>query len=168
MKTILLATAAMLATVAGCGDEEPTTMADDGAAQLSLGDLDGRAFESVRVDGRRLVADTRVRLGFDGDELRADAGCNHLFGRLALDGAVLTASDMGGTEMGCPDGLHDQDAWLSSFLSDGPEATLDDDTLTLVRDGVVIELVELDVPDRPDGSGDEPTSDDGGDVVGSG
>ena len=113
MKIILLATAALLAvTLAGCGDEDPTTMANDEPAGLSLDDLDGRAFASVRVDGHQLVNDTQIRLGFAGDEVRADAGCNHLFGTMALDGGTLTASNIGGTEMGCPDGLNDQDAWL--------------------------------------------------------
>lgn len=169
MKTILLATAALLAVaLAGCGDEEPTTMANDETAGLSVDDLDGRAFSSVRVDGHQLVGDTRIRLGFVGDEVQAEAGCNHLFGTLAVDGDTLTASNMGGTEMGCPDGLHDQDVWLSEFLSAGPEVVLDGDTLTLTKDGVAIEMVEQDVPDPGDGDGDEPTSNDGGSVVGSG
>lgn len=168
MKTIWLAAAALLAvTLTGCGDEDPTTMADDDAAQLSLDDLSGRAFASVRVDGHQLVGDTQIRLGFDGDELRANAGCNHLFGTLVLDGDVLSASNLGGTEMGCPDGLNDQDAWLSSFLAAGPEVALDGDTLTLTKDDVVIELVEQDVPDQPKGDPDEPTSNDDS-VVGSG
>ncbi len=169
MKIILLATAALLAvTLSGCGDEEPTTMANDEAAGLSLDDLDGRAFASVRVDGRQLVDGTQIRLGFDGDAVQADAGCNHLFGTLAVEGDTLTASNMGGTEMGCPDGLQDQDAWLSEFLSAGAEVVLDGDTLTLAKDGVVVELVEQEVPEVPSGDGDEPTSNDGGSVVGSG
>ncbi len=169
MKTILLATAALLAvTLAGCGDEDPTTMANDEPAGLSAKDLDGRAFASVRVDGHQLVKDTQIRLGFAGDEVQADAGCNHLFGTMALDGGTLAASNIGGTEMGCPDGLNDQDAWLSEFLSAGPEVVLDGDTLTLTKDDVVIELVEQDVPDVDEGDGDEPTSNDGDSVVGSG
>jgi heat shock protein HslJ len=170
MRTIWLAAAAILAvTLAGCGDEDPTTMADDdAAAQLSLDDLSGRAFASVRVDGHQLVGDSQIRLGFDGDELRAHAGCNHLFGTLALDGDILSASNLGGTEMGCPDGLNDQDAWLSSFLAAGPAVALEGETLTLTKDGVVIELVEQEVPDQPKGDPDEPTSNDDGSVVGSG
>lgn len=169
MKTILLAAAALLTvTLVGCGDEDPTPMANDEPAALSIDDLDGRVFSSVRVDGHQLVGDTRIRIGFDGDELSADAGCNHLFGTLAVEGGTVTASNMGGTEMGCPDGLNEQDAWLSGFLAAGPEAVLDGDTLTLTKDDVVIELVEQDVPDPPKGGGDEPTSDDGGSVVGSG
>lgn len=169
MRTTLLAAAALLAvTLTGCGDEDPTTMADDEPAQLSLDDLSGRAFASVRVDGRQLVGDSQIRLGFDGDELQANAGCNHLFGTLALDGDTLRASNLGGTEMGCPDGLNDQDAWLSDFLSAGPEVLLDGETLTLTGDGVVIELVEQEVPDLPKGDPDEPVSNDDGSVVGSG
>ena len=169
MKMTMLATAALLAvTLAGCGDEDPTTMADDAPAELSRDDLDGRAFSSVRVDGHQLVGDTQIRLAFVGDEVRADAGCNHLFGTWAVDGGALTASDMGGTEMGCPDGLNDQDAWLTEFLSAGPDVVLDGDTLTLSKDGVVVELVEQDLPDQTGGGGDEPTSNDDGSVVGSG
>lgn len=169
MKMTMLATAALLAvTLAGCGDEDPTTMADDAPSELSRDDLDGRAFSSVRVDGRQLVGDTQIRLGFVGEEVRADAGCNHLFGTWTVDGGALTASDMGGTEMGCPDGLADQDAWLTEFLSAGPDVVLDGDTLTLTKDGVVVELVEQDVPDQTGGGGDEPTSNDDGSVVGSG
>ena len=171
MRTILLAAAALLAvTVAGCGDEDPTTMADDDApASLSLDDLDGRAFASVRVDGHSLVEGTRVRLGFAGEEVRADAGCNHLFGTLAVDGGAIVASAMGGTEMGCPDGLHEQDVWLTEFLTAGPQAVLDGDRLTLTRGDVVLEMVERVEEDAPvtDGRGDQPTSD-GGSVVGSG
>lgn len=172
MKTILLATAALLAvTLAGCGDEDPTTMANDepaGLSGLSAKDLDGRAFSSVRVDGHQLVKGTQIRLGFAGDEVQADAGCNHLFGTMALDGGTLAASNIGGTEMGCPDGLNDQDVWLSEFLSAGPEVVLEGDTLTLTKDDVVIELVEQDVPDADEGDGDESTSNEGDSVVGSG
>lgn len=169
MKTLLLATAALLAvTLAGCGDEEPTTMASDDAAGLSLDAFDGRTFSSVRLDGRKLVDGTQIRLGFDGDALKADAGCNHLFGTLTVDGDTLTASGVGGTEMGCPERLHQQDTWLAEFLTAGVDAVLDGDTLTLTRDNVVVELVEVDTPDLPAGDGDEQTSNDGGSVVGSG
>ncbi len=169
MKIILLATAALLAvTLAGCGDEDPTTMANDDPTGLSAKDLNGRAFASVRVDGRQLVNGTQVRINFADDEVRANAGCNHLFGTMALSGDTLTASNVGGTEMGCPDGLNDQDVWLSEFLSAGPAVVLDGDTLTLTKDGVVIELVEQDVPAGDGGGDEEPTSNDGDSVVGSG
>lgn len=171
MKTILLALAAVMAmTLSSCGDDEnPSPSAEDeSTAALSLDELDGRAFASVQVDGRRLVKGTQIRLGFDGDALSAQAGCNHLFGTVAVDGDTLTVSNMGGTEMGCPDGRHDQDAWLTDFLGAGPTATLAGGTLTLTGGGVVMELVEQDVPDSPVGDGDDPTSDDGGSVVGSG
>jgi heat shock protein HslJ len=169
MRTNLLAAVALVAVaLAGCGDEDPTTTANDEPAGLSAKDLDGRAFASVRVDGHQLVKDTQIRLWFARDEVQAHAGCNHLFGTMALDGGILAASNIGGTEMGCPDGLNDQDVWLSELLSAGPEVVLDGDTLTLTKDDVVIELVEQDVPDVAEGDGDEPTSNDGDSVVGSG
>ena len=170
MKIILLATAALLAvTLAGCGDEDPTTMANDDPAGLSPDDLNGRAFASVRVDGRQLVNGTQVRLGFADDEVRANAGCNHLFGTIALDGDTLTASNIGGTEMGCPDGLNDQDVWLSEFLSAGPDSR-PRRRHAHPHQGRRRHRAGRAGRARPaDGGGDEePTSNDGGSVVGSG
>lgn len=163
VKTILPALAAVLAiSLSACGDDDPTQTASDDQAGVSLDDLDGRAFASVRVDGHRLVDGTQVRLGFDGSDLSADAGCNHLFGTAAVADDILTVSDMGGTEMGCPDGLNDQDAWLVEFLGAGATLALTDDVLTLTGGGVVMELAEQDVPDEDGGDDpDRPTSDDG-------
>ncbi len=163
VKTILSALSVVLAlAVSACGDDDAPATATDDRAALSLDDLDGRVFASARVEGRRLVDGTRVRLGFDGDELSADAGCNHLFGSAALEGDTLVVSGMGGTEMGCPQVLHDQDAWLTGFLDAGATVTLTDDLLTLTGGNVVVELEEQDVPD-PSGGGDpdEPVSNDG-------
>lgn len=160
VKTILLVTTALLAvTLTACGgdDDASITARDDRAAALSSDDLDGRTFASVRVDGHRLVDETRILLGFAGEDISARAGCNHLFGTVALDGDRLDVGTMGGTEMGCPDGLNDQDAWLSEFLTAGPDITLDGDTLTLTGGDVVIELVEQEVPEAPTGNPDEPT-----------
>ncbi|WP_158282966.1 META domain-containing protein [Nocardioides silvaticus] len=171
VKTILTALAAVLAlSLQACGDEEPTPTATDDEAGLSLDDLDGRVFASVRVEGRQLVDGTRVRLAFEGTDVSADAGCNHLFGTAAADGDTLSVTDMGSTEMGCPDGRNDQDAWLTTFLGAGTTAALSEGMLTLTGGGVTLELEEQDGPeeDRPDQDGedpDQPTSDDGA-VVG--
>lgn len=171
MKTILLATAALLTavTLAACGDEDPAPTADDETSALSLDDLDGRVFASVRVDGHDLVRATTVRLGFAGSELSADAGCNHLFGTVGVDADALVVSDMGSTEMGCAAELMEQDAWLTEFLTAGPSAELAADTLTLTGGDVVIELVEQPAPTAPTGDPDEPTADsfEGDDAEGS-
>ena len=159
VKAILLAMTAVLALfLSACGDDDSTPTATDDAAGVSLDDLDGRVFASVRVDGHQLIDDTRIRLGFAGNELSAEAGCNHLFGTAAIDGDTLTVSNVGGTEMGCPDGRGDQDIWLTEFLDAGATLALDDGTLTLTGGDVVIELEEQDVPDQQTGDPDEPTS----------
>lgn len=168
MKTILLVTAALLAAVSlsSCGDDSSAPDGRDAPAALSLDELDGRAFTSVRVDGHRLVKDTRIQLGFDGADVSANAGCNHLFGTAAVDGDVLVVSSMGGTEMGCPDGLNDQDAWLTEFLGAGPTAVLAGDTLTLTGGDVVIELAEQQTSSpAPTGDPDQPTADSSEGVV---
>jgi heat shock protein HslJ len=153
VKTILLATAALLAaaTLSSCGDEQPGAAAPDTPAALSLDDLDGRLFASVRVDGHTLVPDSHVRLGFTGSDLSAEAGCNHLFGKVTIEDDTLVVSNMGGTEMGCPEERMAQDAWLIEFLTAGPAVTLADETLTLSGGDVVIELAEEDPPAAPTG-----------------
>ncbi len=160
VKTILLATATLLAlTLSGCGDDDSTPTAHDEPSALSLDDLDGRAFASDRVDGHRLVADTQILLTFTGSDISAYAGCNHLLGKAAVDGATLTAGNLAGTEIGCPKGLSDQDVWLSGFLASGARADLDGSTLTLTDGGVTISLVEQDVADPPTGGDpDEPVA----------
>lgn len=159
VKAILLALSAALAlSLSACGDDDSTPSATDDPAVLSLEALDGRVFASVRVEGHRLIDGTGIRLGFSGAELSAEAGCNHLFGTAALDGNTLTVTEMGGTEMGCPDGRNDQDAWLMGFLGAGATAVLAGGTLTLTGNDVVIELEEQDVPDRSGGDPDQPTS----------
>lgn len=162
VKILLPALAAVLAmTFSACGDEDPSTASDDQpTAALSLDDLDGRVFASVRVDGHRLVEDTEIRLGFEDDRVSAHAGCNHLTGVAALDQDTLNVTNLAGTEMGCPDGRNDQDTWLGTFLGAGPTVDLADKTLTLSGGDVVIELVEQEVPDPPAGDPDQPTSND--------
>lgn len=165
VKAILAGFAALaLLLLAACGDDdEGTTAADDTGGpggSVTLEDLDGSRFASVRVEGHRLRDGTRVVLGFDGDRLSANAGCNHLFGTASLAGGTLTVSAMGGTEMGCPGGGNEQDAWLVDLLGQGVSATLADGVLTLTAGQVVIELAEEDVPEAPeDGDPDQPTSD---------
>lgn len=167
MKTFLLATAAVLAvTLSACGDNDSgLTAEDDQSAALSLADLDGRAFGSVRVEGHRLVDETRILLGFQGEDVSVEAGCNHLFGTAVLDGDTLTINNMGGTEMGCPRRLQDQDEWLTGLLTGGTTVALDGATLTLTAGDVVVELVEEDVPEPPTGDPDEPTGDSDDGVV---
>jgi heat shock protein HslJ len=160
VKTILLATAALLAlTLSGCGDEDSTPTAHDEPSALSLDVLDGRAFASDQVDGHRLVADSQILLTFTGSDISAYAGCNHLLGTASVDGGKLTTGSLAGTEIGCPKGLNDQDVWLSTFLASGPSADLDGNTLTLTDGDVTIELIEQDVTETPAGDPDQPTSD---------
>src|SRR3954469_11652487 len=67
---------------------------------------------------RPLVAGTRIRLTFDNRtrELKADAGCNHLTGRVSLDGSRLAVSDLGGSAMSCDAARQEQDTWLARFI----------------------------------------------------
>lgn len=118
-------------------------------------DLDGRTFVATSLtDGGRprpLVEGTELRLAFRDDQLRIDAGCNHLSGGYGLDGDRLTVGQVGGTEMGCPEPLMEQDAWLADVLAGDLGLRLVEDDLTLTAGEVVIELADRETvsPDRP-------------------
>lgn len=169
VKTNLLAAAALIAvaSLSACGDEDATPKGADDSAALSLDDLDGRFFGSVRVDGHDLVRDTQVRIRFASSTVTADAGCNHLSGKASLDDGTLSVQNLGGTEIGCPGDLGAQDQWLTELLTAGPTLTLADDTLTLTSGDVVVELVEQDPPEAPADDPDAPTGDSDDGVVSS-
>lgn len=97
------------------------------------------------------MPDTTIRLELTTDEVRATAGCNHLFGTLeSSDDGILEVSEMGGTEMGCPPELHAQDEWLAELLTSGPSWSLDGDELILSSGEVEVVMVDREEadPDR--------------------
>lgn len=146
----LVAAVAVCALTAGCGDET----GDDGGAggdEVSL--LSGRTLVVTAVtDGGQphdLVPGSQVRFTFDDRTMGITAGCNNLSGGYALDGDRLTVGPIGGTEMGCPAPLMDQDTWLAG-LFEAP-VRVDGDPLTFT-----IGTVVLTVADREDVSPDRP------------
>jgi len=141
--------AALLAAglvLAGCGSDSSgggqATDDSGDTATVTLDQLDAHSFtaEPGDLDGHTLVEGTTIRMSFDGKELSAHAGCNHLLGDATVVDGVLAVDRMAGTEMGCPARLMAQDDWLVEFLSSGPTATLAEDTLTLASGDTEVRL----------------------------
>ena len=147
-------------TLAGCGDDSddvssgdgsttttaagaPDTTGGAGAAAPTADDLDGRTFLSTSVEGHELVADSVLRLSFEGDLLTAHAGCNTMTGGYGIDAGTLAWADTpAATMMACEDDLMTQDAWVAEALTAGMAAELEGGMLSLSDDGVLIELEE--------------------------
>jgi heat shock protein HslJ len=117
--------------------------------------LDGRVFLSQRVtEGgkpRALVEGTQLTLSFhEGSRIGANAGCNSMGGRYAIEGGKLVISDAAITEMACP-GVLDQEAWYMKLLQSKPTVAQDGDALVLESGGTRIEYLDRDVatPDVP-------------------
>jgi len=129
------------------GSPPPSEVPPGGSGRQGL---EGRTFLSTAIDGRALVAGSRVRLSFEGGQISASAGCNSMGGPYALVGNRLVARQLATTEMACDPPLMDQDQWLAGLL-DGAVIALDGDTLTLAKDGVRLTLRDREVadPDRP-------------------
>lgn len=140
-----------LAVLAGCGDEPSTVRSGQ-----SPDDLRGRTFISTEVTerdrSRELVDDSVVRLEFTADgRLIANAGCNTGQGDVRLDDGKLVVEGYGTTEMGCPGGLNEQDAWLADFIAARPSWRLSGDELTLSAEETRITMRDRAVvqPDLP-------------------
>lgn len=166
------ARAAIEVTNVATEQSETTTAAADGSFEVELeGTLDDEYRVKVEVDGRStnatvssndtpttgflgktflldsaeghtFVEGTTPRLSFDESEIRFSAGCNSHFGNYTICGDKLCASDIGGTEIGCDEALHQQDYWLADFFTSEPAFAYEGDTLTL--DGADATLVFLD------------------------
>jgi heat shock protein HslJ len=146
----LVGVVAVCALAAGCG-EETGDDGDAGGDDVSL--LSGRTLvvTGVTNDGKphSLVSGSQVRFTFDDKTMGITAGCNNLSGDYALDGDRLTVGPIGGTEMGCPAPLMDQDSWLAG-LFEGP-VTVGGDPLTFRAGSVVLTVADREnvSPDLP-------------------
>ena len=157
-RTVLGGTLAVLlvalTALGACGsDDEPATEATTTlpASDTEPGDdapaseLDGLTFTSTAVTGHDLVADSTIRLAFADGRMTAEAGCNTLMGAYADEDGRLAWSDQpAGSMMACDDDLTEQDAWLTTLLTDGVDAELTDGELLLTTGEVTVLLVPAD------------------------
>jgi heat shock protein HslJ len=150
-----LLAAALLGSLAACGSDDDTGDSDGGAspddpsaaaAPPGVADRDWVS-TSVTEQGseRPLVSDTRIALSFDDGQVQASAGCNSLFGAARWDGSTLVVSGMGGTEMGCPPDLMEQDSWLVGLLTSSPDVVVSGDQLTLTSGDTVVTFLDREV-----------------------
>lgn len=132
-------------TSPGASPEDPTPVAGgpDGSLQL-----DGRTFLGTKADPAAPGDVTGVRLTFRDGTLSASGGCNSMGGPYQVVDGILGTGQMAMTEMACEEPRMTMDTWLAALLP-GAKLTLDDDTLTLVKDGTTLTLVDEEVA-RPD------------------
>ena len=143
---IAVAGAALLLTLAGCGDE----------SSAGGGSPDGKSYLSVTVTengkARQLAPNTRIRLQFmDDGRLMTDAGCNSMGGKVSTDGGKLSVQDLAITDMGCDAPRHAQDDWLANLLQDDPAWKLQADKLSVTKGGTELVLQDRETaePDKP-------------------
>jgi len=145
----LLTTACLVGACSGGGGSNtrgPSGSPPDGSG---LQGQDGRTFLSTGIEGRSLVAGSRIRISFEDGQISASGGCNSMSGSYLIDGDRLVARSLATTEMGCAEPLMAQDAWLADLL-DGATIALDGDTLTLSKGGARLTMEDREVadPDR--------------------
>lgn len=139
----------VLACTSTPGTPPPTGAAVDQPAGGGTADaprLEGRVFLAQKVtEGgapRPLVEGSGLSLSFsEGSRIGANAGCNSMGGRYAVENGALVVSEASITEKACP-GVLEQEAWYMGFLEERPTLTVDGDTLVLEGGGVRIEYLD--------------------------
>lgn len=144
---LALLVALPLLLLTACG-----TVTSSGSGEGETPDVDGRTFLGTGVAGGPAFVDgSQLRLSFEEGRVRAQAGCNSMFGGYSFEGDTLVAEQLAMTEMGCPQELMDQDTWIAELLSSRPTLALDGDELTVTSGDTVVTLLDRVVadPDRP-------------------
>lgn len=144
-----IAVPAVALALAGCGEKSDDPTPRSGGSDPTLA---GEYVVTAVTDGGKphaVVKGSEIRLTFEGGTLGLRAGCNLMGGEYELVGDQLTIGPIGGTDMGCPPALMDQDAWLAGLFAD--PVTVGEDPLTITSGDVVLTLADRESvsPDRP-------------------
>ena len=141
---LLLTSAVLLGACAGGSSVPPNGNDTSGPG------LDGRTFLSTGIEGRILVAGSRIRIAFRDGQVSASGGCNSMSGPYRIDGDHLVAGGLATTEMACDEPLMAQDTWLADLL-DSATIALDGDRLVLAKGSVRLTMEDREIadPDRP-------------------
>mmetsp|Transcript_11264 Transcript_11264/g.16782 ORF Transcript_11264/g.16782 Transcript_11264/m.16782 type:complete len:156 (-) Transcript_11264:142-609(-) len=126
----------------------------DACEQLSFtpGSLDGKCFRSLAIEEgeevQNLVPDSYIEVCFEGDSVKAFAGCNYMSSKCVVDGDLsLSCEYMMSTEMWCQD-LMSQENFLSTFLTSNPVLATDGYSLCMTSGDTVIGLLDKDEIDE--------------------
>lgn len=139
-----------LSLLACTSKTDPPPAGGAGATPPSSGptapSLEGRTFlaRTVTEGGkpRAIVEGTALSMSFgEGGQFGANAGCNQLGGRFAIEGGKLVVSKAMTTEMACPGKLQ-QESWYYGVLQASPTITVDGSALVLEGGGVRIEYLD--------------------------
>ena len=145
-----LALGAMLIAASCTGGASPSPSGPGSGGSPIAGGLEGRTFLSTAVDGRDLVAGSRLTLSFRNGQVGLDAGCNSMGGVYRLDGDRLVTNQLVTTDMACARALMDQEQWAADLLN-GAVVLLDGDKLALTKNGVRVSFLDRETaePDEP-------------------
>lgn len=151
------AAALLMVGLAGCGSDsaeqagDPAAGGNGAGAQVPAGNF---LSTDVTEGGKpkKLVRGTLISLNLSDGRVSANAGCNTMGGDVRFTDGKLVIDSLSMTEMGCPgDGRHEQDQFVSEFLTARPAYTYDGTTLKLntTAVGMVLGPREQVQPDLP-------------------
>jgi heat shock protein HslJ len=124
----------------------------DGTGSSLRARLQNRGFVSESVEGRTLVAGTRLSISFTDTGVSAVGGCNSFFADFELRGDTLVIGTLGQTGLGClQPGVMEQEGWYVTLLGSGPTLALDEPRLVMTAPGTKVTFLDRKIvfPDKP-------------------
>jgi heat shock protein HslJ len=122
------------------GDTGPVLAFEPRAASGPVIDGDWLVVEYNDGQGSLVVVeDGSVQVSIAAGQLTGNAGCNGFFGSITQDGASITVSQVGGTEMYC-DGLMEREAAVMASLQASTQVQADGTGLVLLDDAGTVQI----------------------------
>jgi len=100
----------------------------------------------VAIDGARPASADAV-LGFDGDRLGINVGCNGMGGPWRVENGRLIAGPLIATQMYCDGPVWDQEKAIGALIAGAPQFRVDATRMTLSSSGHSAELERVEPPD---------------------
>ena len=142
---------AVLAPLAGCGDDGGDESAENTTTAPIEDPVAGRTFESTALEGTAppLLDGVPITISFGDDrDLTIDAGCDPITGSYSVEGPILIVRDLTGTQSGCTPGLVPQNEWISDMIVTRPPITVTPpDGLVLSDEPWTLTMVEAGTED---------------------
>ncbi|MEC7984028.1 MAG: META domain-containing protein [Myxococcota bacterium] len=127
-----------------CGDKSNDTSEDTGSDNgVSFAGMD---FVLDSATGYEPTGDSiYLSFGDDASSISFTGGCNHFSGSFEMEGDTLAVGMLSGTEIGCGDGLMEQDDWFVSFFTASPTVEHNGDTITFTGSDATLVYLDEDI-----------------------
>ena len=142
-----IGTVTLLALLAGCGGSTVVAQGDGGKPAIASDERPTGEWRTTTItedppaQAPLVKPDAFTLRFFDDGRVLAQARCNSISGQYRISDGRFRMDEAAQTEMGCPgDNRHEEDQWLSTFLTSGPDFEFANNRISLDSDTIQVEL----------------------------